>query len=210
MYTPKHFELDDLSQARQLIAEQPLALLIGPDAQQRSFVTHLPLSWGAGAGADGEGEGWWLEGHMARANPQWGWLSAQREVMAVFNGPHAYVSPSHYDSVMAVPTWNYLAVHVYGELELIDEAAAKDALLKRLIAQHEPAYAAQWRELPADFQGKLLQAIVGFRIHVRHWEGKAKLSQNRSAAERARIREAFEAGDDGQAGLAQWMQRLGL
>lgn len=207
MYMPKHFDLQDLVQVRQLMVEHPLALLIGPDAQQQGYVTHLPLTWGASDASEG---GWWLEGHMARANPHWGWLAAQREVLAVFNGPHAYVSPSHYDSHLAVPTWNYLAVHVYGELELVEAQPDKDALLKRLIAQHEPGYAAQWRDLPEDFQSKLLQAIVGFRIHVRRWEAKAKLSQNRSAAERARIRAAFESGDAGAAGVARWMQRLGL
>src|SRR4051812_42389629 len=107
----------------QLMAEHPLALLVGPDAQGESFGSHLPLT----ALRDDEG-GLYLEGHMARANPHWGWLSAQRRVLAVFSGPGAYVSPRHYDSAQAVPTWNYLAVHVHGELDLIDEAAAKDAL----------------------------------------------------------------------------------
>lgn len=207
MYNPSHFVLQELSLARQLIEEQPLALLIGPDAEARSFVTHVPLGWGE----DGDGAaGWWLEGHMARANPHWAWLSGQGEVLAVFNGPDAYVSPRHYEHERNVPTWNYLAVHAYGELELIDEPEAKDALLKRLIARHEPDYAAQWRALPPDFQQKLLGAIVGFRIRVTGWEAKAKISQNRAPTERARIAADFAAGTAKQRELAQWMQRLGL
>lgn len=207
MYTPKHFALPELALARQLIAEQPLAMLVGPDAQGQSFVTHLPLSWGQDAQ---DAHDWWLEGHMARANPHWAWLAAQREVLAVFRGPDGYVSPSHYDHQLNVPTWNYLAVHVHGELQLIDAPAAKDALLKRLIGQHEPGYAAQWRGLPEDFQQKLLGAIVGFRIQVRSWEAKAKLSQNRSAVERARIVAHSEIGTAKERELAQWMHRLGL
>ncbi|MEJ6003021.1 FMN-binding negative transcriptional regulator [Paucibacter soli] len=205
MYNPPQFRMQDLALARQLIDEHPLALLIGPDADGRSFASHLPLSWGEDAAG-----GWWLEGHMARANPQHAWLAAQPELLVVFSGPGGYVSPRHYDGALNVPTWNYLALHVRGRLELVDEALAKDRLLKRLIAQHEPGYAAQWMGLPEDFQHKLLGAIVGFRIHVQGWEAKAKLSQNRSVAERARLRESYtQQGHEG-AQLLRWMDRLGL
>ncbi len=210
MYTPAHFASTDFDHARRLMQACPLALLLGPDAEGRNLASHLPLTLVKTAGAD-----WLLEGHMARANPQWAWLAGLptqgREVMAVFSGPSAYVSPSHYDSALAVPTWNYAAVHVYGELELIaDDAAAKDGLLKRLIAQHEPAYAAQWRGLPEDFQAKLLGAIVGFRLHIRRWEGKFKLSQNRSPAERARVREALAGGTAAEQDVAAWMTHFNL
>lgn len=207
MYNPAHFVLPELELARRLIEEQPFALLVGPDAEGRGFVTHLPLSWGEDAAGDGS---WWLEGHMARANPHWGWLAAQREVLAVFSGPDAYVSPRHYEHERNVPTWNYLAVHVYGALELVEGEADKDALLKRLIGRHEPGYAAQWRALDPDFQRKLLGAIVGFRLRVTRWEAKAKISQNRAPAERARIAAEFEQGSAKQRELAQWMHTLGL
>lgn len=205
MYLPKHFATDNLPMAQQLMAEHPFALLLGPDAEGASFGTHLPL----GVVPD-SGEGWQLEGHMARANPHWPWLQAQKTVLAVFSGPDAYISPAHYDTRLAVPTWNYMAVHVYGELDLIDDHAGKDALLKRLIAQHEPGYAEQWRGLPADFQDKLLGAIVGFRLKVTRWEGKFKLSQNRAATERGRIKASFAKGSADQQALARWMARLGL
>lgn len=204
MYNPTHFKLTDLALARQLIDERPLAALIGPDAEGRSFVSHLPLGWGE------DETGWWLEGHMARANPQWAWLAQQREVLAVFSGPDGYVSPSHYDTHLAVPTWNYLAAHVYGEIELVEAPLAKDHLLKRLIARHEPGYAAQWIGLPEDYKEKLLGAIVGFRIRVTRWEAKAKLSQNRAATERERLRAHFSAqGARGQE-MVSWMERLGV
>ncbi len=213
MYTPAHYSAKELAPVHQLMRACPLAWLIGPDAQGQGFGSHLPLTL-LDEASDKDGCCMLLEGHMARANPHWSWLAGLhgqgQDVMAVFSGPSAYVSPRHYDNHLSVPTWNYAAVHVYGELELIDDAQAKDALLKRLIAQHEPAYAAQWRDLPEDFQSKMLGAIVGFRLHIRRWEGKFKLSQNRSAAERARIREAMAAGTPAEQDVAVWMTRLGL
>jgi transcriptional regulator len=213
MYTPAHFATQDLAHAGRLMRLCPLALLIGPDAEGQSFGSHLPLTL-LDEASDRRGCGMLLEGHMARANPHWQWLAGLQQrgpdVMAVFSGPSAYVSPGHYDSALAVPTWNYAAVHVYGELALIDDAGAKDGLLKRLIAQHEPAYAAQWRDLPEDFQRKLLGAIVGFRLHIRRWEGKFKLSQNRSPTERARVREALAGGTAAEQDVAAWMTHFGL
>jgi transcriptional regulator len=203
VYLPQHFASADLDHALRLVAEHPLALIVGPDAAGESFGSHVPLV------AVPAGDGLVLEGHMARANPHWGWLSQQRSLLAVFSGPSAYVSPSHYDSLQNVPTWNYAALHAYGDIELIDGAAAKDALLKRLIARFEPDYAEQWRGLPEAYQHKLLGAIVGFRVRVTRWELKLKMSQNRAATERARIRDALGASasaDDRR--VAEWMARL--
>jgi transcriptional regulator len=185
------------------MAAHPLALLVGPCSQGESFGSHLPLV------AEATAEGFLLEGHMARANPHWGWLAQQQRLLAVFSGPSAYVSPSHYDSLQNVPTWNYAALHAYGEIELIEGVADKDALLKRLIGRFEPEYAEQWRGLPEDYQRKLLGAIVGFRIRVTRWELKLKLSQNRPAVERERIREALAASESADDRLvAAWMARL--
>ncbi|RTL20606.1 MAG: FMN-binding negative transcriptional regulator [Burkholderiales bacterium] len=203
MYLPAHFTSTDFKHALQLIDEQPLALLVGPDAQGQSFGTHAPLV------ALNSGDGLLLDGHMARANPHWGWLSQQGRVLAVFSGPSAYVSPRHYESVKNVPTWNYAALHAYGEVELIDGEADKDGLLKRLIGRFEPDYAEQWRGLPEEFQHRMLGAIVGFRIRVTRWELKLKLSQNRAAVERQRIREALAASDRAEdRATAEWMARL--
>lgn len=203
MYLPNHFKSDDLALALRLIDDHPLALLLGPDSQSRSFGSHLPL-----VVAPGEA-GLVLEGHMARANPHWGWLSQQQSLLAVFSGPSAYVSPSHYDSLQNVPTWNYAALHAYGDIEFIDGPADKDALLKRLIGRFEPAYAEQWRGLKEDYQHRLLGAIVGFRIRVTGWELKLKMSQNRAAVERQRIRDALAASERAEdRATAEWMARL--
>ncbi|MBV8036859.1 FMN-binding negative transcriptional regulator [Roseateles sp.] len=203
MYLPAHFKSTDLEHALRLVAEHPLALLLGPDAQGRGFGSHLPLV------ATAPAEGLLLEGHMARANPHWGWLAQQKRVLAVFSGPGAYVSPQHYDGQLNVPTWNYAALHAEGDVELVDGAAEKDALLKRLIGRFEPGYAEQWGGLPEDYQHKMLGAIVGFRIRVTHWELKLKLSQNRAAVERRRIREALAASERAEdRATAEWMARL--
>lgn len=208
MYNPKHFKHDDLSAAQRLMREHPLALLIGPVQQHPDAITHAPLvlreDGGAGAHA------WCLEGHMARANPHQQWLADGAELLVVFSGPDAYVSPTFYDTPLNVPTWNYLTVHVQARVERLDDADAKDALLKRLIAEHEPAYAAQWRGLPPDYQTRMLGAIVGFRLHVQSWDFKAKLSQNRAAGERERMRAQWEQGTADQQALAQWMSLLGI
>ncbi|MDT8999129.1 FMN-binding negative transcriptional regulator [Paucibacter sp. APW11] len=205
MYTPRHFRVDDFALARQLIQERPLALLLGPDAEGQIQLSHLPLT--LIEAADGALA---LEGHMARGNPQWRWLSAQPAVQAVFTGPDGYVSPRHYDSELNVPTWNFLAVQVRGRIELLEDEAATEAVLKRLIADHEPGYAAHWDRLPQDFQQQLLRAIVGFRIRVEHWECKAKLSQNRAAGERASLLAELDQQTGRGQELALWMRRLGL
>lgn len=203
MYLPAQFKSTDLDHALRLIDEHPLALLVGPDAGGQSFGSHLPLVVVADQG------GLVLEGHMARANPHWGWLSQQKSLLAVFSGPSAYVSPSHYDAVQNVPTWNYAALHAHGDIELIDGQADKDGLLKRLIGRFEPEYAEQWRGLKEDYQTKLLAAIVGFRIRVTRWELKLKMSQNRAATERQRIRDALSASErPEERATAEWMARL--
>ncbi len=163
--------------------------------------THLPLV------VKDAGEHGMIEGHFAKANPHWKSL-AGHETLVVFSGPHSYVSPSLYTEELSVPTWNYIAVHAYGMLELIEDNDAKDALLKDLIALHEPAYADRWRALPAGFQRTMLAGIVGFRIPIARIEGKFKISQNRNATERANVRAAHAAGTPDEQALAAWMQRL--
>ena len=206
MYTPKHFQLDDPALQRQLVAEHPLALLIAADARDAAaapVALHLPMVWVEEEGGRGR-----VEGHLARANPQLGGLADGQTVRLVFTGPDAYVSPSQYDGPLNVPTWNYLALEVLGTLQFVEDAMAKDRLLKRLIQPRDPGYVSQWLGLPQDFQQRLLGAIVGLRVQVQAIEAKAKLSQNRSAAERQRLTEHFDAG--AAPAMARWMRQLGL
>lgn len=202
MYLPKHFTVEDRTAIADLIAAHPFATVVSERAGE-PFVTHCPLVLRQ------DGERWTLEGHLAKANPHWSaWAEAPR-LLVLFHGPHGYVSPTLYAERLSVPTWNYVAVHCYGSVEAVHDRAAKESLLKRLIAHVEPPYAAQWDELPEDFQGKLLDAIVGFRIEVERCEAKFKLSQNRPAGDRARIKAALAEGGDDAKEMLQWMERLG-
>jgi transcriptional regulator len=121
---------------------------------------------------------------MARANPQWQGFGEAQPVLAIFHGPHAYVSPSWYRAT-GVPTWNYAVVHVYGRARPIEDQATLRSLIERLTALHEARNPSPWRnDLPDDRYHDLLGKIVGFEIDIERMEAKFKLSQNRSDADR--------------------------
>jgi transcriptional regulator len=124
---------------------------------------------------------------MARANPQWRSFG-EAEILAIFQGPNAYVSPAWYGSAPHVPTWNYVAIHAYGIPRLVEEEAALSALVAATAERYEPA-GSGWRfeGLPEEFRRELLRAIVGFELPIARLEGKLKLSQNRTQSERAGV-----------------------
>lgn len=204
MYLPAQFKSDDPAHAAALMRAYPLASLISNDDEGLPFVTHLPLH--LREEADG---GFVLLGHVARGNPHWRHLRARPRALAAFLGAHAYMSPAVYPDRQRVPTWSYLAVHCTVQATLIDDADAKDALLKRLIGDHEPAYAEQWRGLPADYAQKMLAAIVAFELRVTDWQCKLKLNQHRPESHAA-MRAAYAAGNAHERVLADWMDKLGL
>jgi transcriptional regulator len=150
--------------------------------------THLPFCVRV------EGEELRLSAHLARANPQWRDLEEQ-PALVVFSGPHAYVSPAHYEPGPSVPTWNYLAVHAYGRAQLADPARTV-AILEETIAYYDAAYRPQWEQLPAAYRAGMAQGIVAFDLLVTDLQAKHKLSQNRSALEQQRIREALAASEE--------------
>ena len=209
MYIPKFNQVSDRAVLLEAMRAWPFALLFGPGPDSTPFATHLPLV------VHDEGEHGLLEGHFALANPHWKAL-AGRETLVVFSGPHSYVSPTLYAERKSVPTWNYIAVHAVGTLEVVederdDPAAAharKEALLKNLIAVNEPAYAEQWDELPIGYRISMTAGIVGFRIPIARIEGKFKLSQNRPEVDRRSVYAAHSAGTTDQQSLAEWMRRL--
>lgn len=207
MYSPGFNQVTDRSALLEAMQQNAFALLLGPlpcaDPATAPVATHLPLV------VKDEGQHGLLEGHFAKANRHWQALSG-RQTLVIFQGPHGYVSPSLYSEQLSVPTWNYIAVHASGTLELVDDEAAKDDLLKGLIALHEPAYANRWNALPESFRRTMLAGIVGFRISIAHIEGKFKLSQNRSQADRDCVHAAHAAGNADEQELASWMQRLGV
>ncbi|MGO4391650.1 FMN-binding negative transcriptional regulator [Variovorax sp. M-6] len=204
MYMPPQFNVTDRAVAAQLMRDHPFASLISNDDEGLPTVTHLPLV------LDERGpDDFVLFGHCAKPNPHWRHLQARPRALVSFLGPHAYLSPSVYPDLARVPTWNYLAVHCTVEARLIEEAQEKDTLLKRLIGQHEPAYAQQWRDLGQDFQHKMLNGIVGFELKVTALQCKVKLNQHRKESHAAMFAVYGEGTSDERA-LADWMLRLGM
>jgi len=209
MYAPKFNQVDDRAVLIEAMRAWSFAILFGPGPNGAPVATHLPLV------VHDEGEHGVLEGHFALSNPHWKSL-AGHETLVVFPGPHSYVSPTLYTNLKSVPTWNYIAIHVTGTLEIQEEIegdsagnhARKEALLKNLIQVHEPAYAAQWDSLPIAYRISMTSGIVGFRIPIAKIEGKFKLSQNRPEQDRINVHAAHAAGSPDRQALAQWMERL--
>lgn len=174
MYRPKAFVVSDTHQLHSFIEQYSFATLVS-SVDGNPFATHLPLL----LDPDMSGQGVLL-GHMARANPQWQTFSSGQEVLAIFQGPHSYISPSWYETTPAVPTWNYTAVHVYGVPRIIEDGERLAALVDRLTAVYESGMPQPWPgDIPVDFKQRLLKAIVGFVIDITRMEGKFKLGQNR-------------------------------
>jgi len=190
LYIPPHFRVDDPDDLFAFMERNAFATLVST-GEAGLHVSHIPLL------PEREGGKVRLLGHVARGNAQWQALESARDVLAIFHGPHAYVSPGWYQGHPAVPTWNYAVVHAHGRARLMDEAELHD-LVVRLSNTYEARRAKPWKatELPADFVGNLLKAIVGFEIEVERLEGKFKLSQNR-AAEIPRVIEALELAGEG-------------
>ncbi|MEP7704586.1 FMN-binding negative transcriptional regulator [Paraglaciecola sp. 25GB23A] len=172
MFIPKNMLMNDLTEKHDFIEQFGFALLVSEDLQ----VTHLPMTLVTEESGLGV-----LYAHMARANPHWRTLDKQK-VKVVFNGPHAYISPSWYANGPAVPTWNYAAVHVSGQATLLDDVQTFQAV-QALVNQYEPALLNNEALMPADNQHKLATAIVGFKIEIQQIEGKHKLGQHKSVAD---------------------------
>lgn len=187
MYLPKDFAVDDRETLYALIRGNSFGMLVSP-AEGAPLVSHLPFFL----------EGDTLVAHMARANPQWQSFAADTEVLCVFQGPHAYVSPSWYTAENAVPTWNYAAVHVYGTPEIVDDPQEAYADQEKLVGFNEAGFGSPWQlgDRDRDFVNGMMRAIVNFRIPITRIEGKFKLSQNRPEVDRARVTAALSGSDD--------------
>jgi len=192
MYVPAHFAVEDRSELIAFIRRHPFAI-VTTSQDGHITATHAPLI------IRENGEQLWLTGHFARANQQWKALEQGAEALVIFSGPHAYVSPALYESKLAVPTWNYAAVHAYGHASIVD---SDDAVL-RLVDEIDAKYRGQWDSLPEDFRHSMLRGLVAFEIQVVSLEGKYKLSQNRPVVDQARVAESFEGTE-----LGDMMKRI--
>ena len=184
MYIPPAFRESDPAKLFDFIERNSFGLLISTTSGE-PFATHLPFLVERGAGPNGS-----LVGHMARANPHWREL-ADRDVLAVFSGPHAYISPTWYAAENVVPTWNYVAVHAYGRCRLVEGGEALTRILTDTVATYERTMPAPWGlDTGTEFFEKMARQVVGFRIEISRLEGKWKLNQNHPEERRERVREA--------------------
>jgi len=202
MYTPASFADRRPELAHKLMREHGFATVVTV-ADGAPTASHVPVL----VTAAGDGGAVEIRGHVARANPQWRQLERGENVLAIFQGPHGYVSPSWYAEARNVPTWNYTAVHAYGRTRLLDAVELR-AHVKALVDVHERAFERPWRleSLPAEFADGLLGGIVGFAVSVDRVETNLKLSQNRNADDQRRVRDRLAASTDPTSrDLAAWM-----
>ncbi len=203
MWSPRSFKEQDVAALHDLIRRYSFGVIIdrGPDGLTG---THLPFMVDPDPAPNGT-----LIGHMARANPQWKGWDEDTEVMVIFRGPHAYISPNWYHDQVTVPTWNYAAVHVYGRPRLIHDVDALLAMTTRLTERHEAAVEGDWSLAKAEpVIPTELQAIVGFEIPIDRMIGKLKFSQNRSREDRAAVADALADSEEStERGTAALMRR---
>ena len=204
MYLPPQFAAKDAAAAHELIRANPFASLISNDEDGLPFVTPLPLH--LLTEAEGECEVTLLLGHCAKPNPHWRYLLARPKAVVTFMGPHAYMTPRVYPDLTRVPTWNYVTVHCTVEAKIIESFDNQDRLLKHLIADHDPAYADQWRGLGEDYQHKMMGGIVAFELRVLDMQCKIKVNQHRPEAFDA-MRAMYASGTANQQALVPWMDK---
>jgi transcriptional regulator len=205
MYIPQHFAETRPEELHRIIREHPLGMLVTP-GEAGMDADHVPFEFDPEAGANGL-----LTAHVARANPLWQRCPTGTQVMVVFRGAQAYISPSWYPSKheahRQVPTWNYEAVHVHGTLTVRDDERFVRGLVARLTRRHEATEPQPWKmgDAPPDFIDSMLRNIVGIEIAVTTMTGKSKLSQNKDERDRLGAADALAAR--GQAEMAALMRR---
>jgi transcriptional regulator len=201
MYIPSAFETTDAGKIAEVISSNSFATLVSQDGDSL-FASHLPFLHQPEIGAKGK-----LVSHMAKANRHWQLFSERKESLVIFNGPHAYISPNWYVAEVAVPTWNYVTVHVHGIPRIMTTEAELDAVLAQTVAKHESGLPNPWTpHLPEELKAKLNQAIVGFEIEITRIEGKFKLGQNRSREDQEKMLQTLQASGDAESiRLAKFM-----
>jgi transcriptional regulator len=208
MYIPKAFAVLDRDALHDFIEAHSFATLV-TTRDRAPFATRLPLILAREASAHGT-----LIGHVARANPHWRSFDGHSQALAMFDGPHAYISPNWYITSPAVPTWDYATVHAYGVPRIIEDTGRVEAIVDRLVAIHEAELPQPWsaREAPTEFKSNLLRAIVGFEMAIDRIEGKFKFAQNRPREDQLamldKLASSSNAGDRELANLIRAQQTL--
>lgn len=193
MYTPKSFSETDPEKLHHFIESHSFATLVTPGADELA-VSHIPLLLDRQAGQHGS-----LIGHLAKANSHWK-VAEGRKTLAIFHGPHAYISPSWYSSENVVPTWNYVAVHATGTFRLDNTRQRRLEIVRQSVDWYEATMDSPWKieTQDSEYIDHLLDAIVGFRIEIEDLQGKWKLNQNHDATRRLKVAQALRAagGED--------------
>ncbi|TWI80122.1 PaiB family negative transcriptional regulator [Lacibacter cauensis] len=179
MYIPKHFSVEDSNQILSFIKQYSFASIVSLQ-DKVPVAAHLPFVIEE---QDGHLK---LLSHFAKLNKQWETIENQVSLV-IFSEPHAYISPVHYNSALNVPTWNYVAIHVYGQVQIIREQNKVEELLIKTIQQYEQDYLRQWKSLPDQFKLNMQKGIVAFEVQITQVQAKFKLSQNRTESERKSI-----------------------
>jgi len=203
MYIPEYFRETNSARISALIDQNSFGMLVTAPGGV-PFVSHLPFIFDSTADSRGT-----LLCHMARANPQWQHFSSGDEVLVVFQGPHAYVSPSWYSSP-GVPTWNYAAVHLRGKPRLFESETELEALVERLTPVFESQMPNPWKpDLAGERRTRLLDMIVGFEIEVTDVQAKFKLSQNRPPEDqRSVVGKLSQSGNQTEVAVAKLMSEV--
>ena len=195
MYSPSYNQLEDRAEVVAFMRANAFGLLV-TGTGGTLHASHLPVR------VHDDGKQLSLDLHMAKMNPQWKEFFDD-EVMVVFSGPHAYVSPRWYEEKERVPTWNYAAVHAYGIPKIVDERSAKRESQRRLVAMLDPQWLPEFDALRAQYVTNMLEGIVNFEIEVTRLETRWKLSQNRTRREQELIAAQLEgSSDSGERALA--------
>jgi len=199
MYVPAAFRFDDVADMISFMKQYSFATIITVK-EGLPIATHLPFQV-----REQEG-GLVLRSHFAANNELAGMIESTNSLV-IFTEPHAYISPAQYDKLESVPTWNYLAVHAYGKANIVRDEKLVQSMLEEMIQEFEPAYLEQWNGLTDKFRKGMMKGLVAFEIPVTDLQGKKKLSQNKTAAERDRIISRLESeGDAAAKQLAQHMR----
>ncbi len=189
MYTPKHFKIHDKNEIFEFINANSFAILVSNN-KGRLNASHIPVLL-----KSGEGENGFLYGHVAKANQQL--KNIDEEVLVIFPGAHKYISPSWYETNQAVPTWNYLSVHVYGKIKILGDKEEKIKVIRDVVKYFEGDESKyNVNELKTDYFEGLLKGIVAFKIEITDVQGKQKISQNHPEQRQQRVINELEKFND--------------
>lgn len=205
MYSPEPFKITDPATITPFMLKHSFATIVTHDGEV-PHATHMPVLFEPDKGEKGL-----LLSHIARANPQWRQFESGREVLVIFTGPHAYVSPAWYVTSPAVPTWNYTAVHAYGLPRIVTDQAEFSTMLRDLVEFYESPRPDRWSaEMPEDFMARLMKGIVGVEISITRIEAKFKLGQNRREDQPGVIAALSASTDQTDREVAELMNRTRL